>query len=830
MGERPDTGGSVVLVYQTPTHSAMRKKLPIALLIYSLIHSLAYSQTLTGRVSDEAGKFLEFANVTLHRATDSVFVKAALSDNQGQFEFENLPTGQFFVRVTQVGYQRFSSPAFVMNAENPNVNLRVLALVQDTKNLNEVVVRAQKPFLERKLDRLIVNVEGSIVSTGTSILEVLERSPGVVVNQESSINLKGKQGVVVMIDGKPTPLSGADLINYLKGVPSTNIERIEIITNPSAKYDAAGNAGIIDIKFKKDQREGFNGNYSLSYGQGRYYKPTASANINFRKKKWNLFGNYSISTPKNFTMFYINRKFFGENRTLTSVFDQTSLIKMPMQIHNAKIGADYYLSKKTVIGVMLNGNWFGLNRDGFTNSIISEPNGALRSTAETDNLLKEKRFNGFANVNLKHTFDDKGKELTLDADYGRYNAATDQNFNTNYFNAGGSPISAEALRTAQSGNIAVRSIKADYIHPIKKNEKFEAGLKSSLVKTDNDIQFFDVLKTGEQLDTKRSNHFIYSENVNAAYVNYAKEFKKTDFQVGLRLEHTVTHGEQVTTGEKFSRNYAYLFPSVFTNHKFDKNNQLSVSYSRRIDRPSYRQLNPFRIFVDPFTYVVGDPALRPVLTNSFEVNHTFKEKYVTTLSYAQSKQVITDIFAQDDATKISYQIPANLQDFDQVNLGITIPVTVKKWLNSSFIGSVYWNKYSSPLQGGNLVNEYTAWDARVNNSFIIGNKGWSAELNGFYQARNAWGLFIIKNLAQVSVGVQKTSKDRKSTLKLAMSDLFYTNHIAVVVNYQNMDFFTDRRWDSRVATLSFSRRFGSNTVAQARRRNSGVEDEKRRAN
>ena len=201
----------------------MRKKLPIALLIYSLLHSLAYSQTLTGRVSDEAGKFLEFANVTLHRAVDSVFVKAALSDNQGQFEFENLSAGQFFVRVTQVGYRRFSSPAFVINAENPNVNLRVLALVQDTKNLNEVVVRAQKPFLERKLDRLIVNVEGSIVSTGTSILEVLERSPGVVVNQESSINLKGKQGVVVMIDGKPTPLSGADLINYLKGVPSATV-------------------------------------------------------------------------------------------------------------------------------------------------------------------------------------------------------------------------------------------------------------------------------------------------------------------------------------------------------------------------------------------------------------------------------------------------------------------------------------------------------------------------------------------------------------------------------------------------------------------------------
>jgi len=734
------------------------------------------------------------------------------------------------VRVSQVGYERFSSPAFVLSAENPTVNLRNIQLITDTKTLNEVTVIAKKPFVERKLDRLVVNVENSIVSAGSSILEVLERSPGVVVNQESSIALRGKQGVIVMIDGKPTPLSGADLINYLKGIPSANIERIEIVTNPSAKYDAAGNAGIIDIKFKKDQREGLNGNYSLSYGQGRYRKPTISTNFNYRRKKWNLFGNYSFSAPQQFTMFDINRKFFGENRAITSVFDQTSYIKQPLRSHNIKAGADYYVSKNTVVGVMVNTYLLHNQRDGFTNSIISEPTRALRSTAETENILTDNRFNVFANANLKHSFKQAGHDLTVDADYGKFGAATDQNFVTTYLNAQGIKTTAEALRTDQRGQFNVSSIKADYTRPLGKKEKIEMGLKSSLVKTDNDIKFFDVVSSGEKLDTKRSNHFVYSENVNAAYINYAKEFEKVDFQVGLRLEHTVTNGEQITTGEKFSRNYAYLFPSVFLNHKLDKKNQISASYSRRIDRPNYRQLNPFRVFVDPFTYVVGDPTLRPVLTNSFEFSHTFREKYVTSLSYTQSKEVITDVFAQDDATKISYQIPANLQDFDQVNLSLTIPLSYKKWFNSTINGSVYWNKYSSPLQGGNLVNEFTSWDMRMNNSFIIGKKGWSAELTGFYQARNVWGLFIIKNLAQVSAGIQKTSQDRKSTFKFSMTDLFYTNHIAVVVNYQNMDFFTDRRWDSRVATLSYTRRFGSNTVAQARRRNTGVEDERRRAN
>ncbi|MFN8356129.1 MAG: outer membrane beta-barrel protein [Spirosomataceae bacterium] len=801
----------------------------ILLFPFLFIFQSAHSQTISGSVSSEL-KPVEYATVTLHRAVDSVFVKGEITDSQGGFLFENLKVGRYFLRVSQVGFDPFTSPLLVINSENPKVNLPNIQLITAVKNLNEVTVVAKKPFIERKLDRTIINVEGSIVSTGNSILEVLERSPGVVVNQESSLALRGKQGVIVMIDGKPTPLSGADLLNYLKGIPSANIERIEIVTNPSAKYDAAGNAGIIDIRFKKDQREGTNGNYSLSYGQGRYRKPTLSGNLNYRKKKWNLFGNYSFSAPQQYTMFYINRKFFDSNRATTSVFDQTSYIKQPLLSHVGKIGADLNVSKQTVIGVMLNANFLDHTRDGFTNSIISEPTGALRSTAETENLLSEHRYNVFGNVNFKHSFKQAGRELTMDVDWGKFGAATGQNFVTDYFNDVRNPLNSEALRTDQNGSIEVKSVKADYVHPLEKKAKWEAGIKSSLVKTDNDIKFFDVLGGNEQLDTKRSNHFIYSENVNAAYLNVAKTFEKTDFQAGLRMEHTVTKGEQVTTGESFSRNYAYLFPSVFINQKLSKSHQLSLSYSRRIDRPNYRQLNPFRIFVDPFTYVVGDPTLRPVLSNSFEMNHTFKDKYVTSLSYTQSKQVITDVFAQDDATKISYQIPANLQDFDQVNLGVTIPVVYKKWFNSSINASLYWNRYDSPLQGGNLVNEYTSWDIRMNNSFVFGTSGWSAELSGFYQARNAWGLFIIKNLAQVSAGIQKTSKDRKSTLKLSMTDLFYTNHIAVVVNYQNMDFFTDRRWDSRVLTFSFTRRFGSNTVAQARRRNTGVEDERRRAN
>lgn len=809
------------------------KKILFTLLFLSTIYSVFSQNTAIGKVSgtvvEDNKKLLEYVTVTLHRAKDSVFVKGGLTDNKGIFEIENLKMGQYFIRISQVGFEKYASELITISESTPSVILPEIALKTASNTLGTATVTAQKPFIERKLDRLVVNVENSIVSAGSSVLEVLERSPNVFVNQESSINLKGKSGVIVMIDGKPTPLAGADLIQYLKSIPSSSIEKIELITNPSAKYDAAGNAGIIDIKFKKDKKLGTNGSFTISDGQGFYNKFNASTNLNYRTKKWNLFGSYAFGQPTTFTRFNINRKFFTPSHALESVFDQKSFIKQPITSNTGRFGIDFYASKKTVIGVMFNANLVNSKRDGFTNSVITNPTGQLLYTTETANTLNSKNFNGFGNFNLKHSFDSTGRELTVDVDYGKYDANTGQNFQSNYFNTLRQPTAKSILETEQAGIITVKSIKADYVQPLKNQAKFEAGLKSSFVKTDNDIQFFDVIDNKKILDAKQSNHFIYDENVNAAYVNYNQEFKKADIQFGLRMEHTVTNGEQVTTGDKFSRNYVNFFPSAVVNRKFSDKNQLSLSYSRRIDRPNYRQLNPFRIFVDPYTYVVGDPQLKPVFTHSFELSHTFKGRYITELSYSRSKDVITDVFVQDDATRVSNQIPANLQNSEAVTFAVTIPFSVKKWLNSSFNGGVYWNNYESPFQGGTLINQNTSWTARLQNGFVWGKKGWSAELTGSYQSQLVWGLFTIKDLGQVNVGIQKLSKDKNSTFKLNVSDIFYTNHIAVIVKYQNMDFFTNRTWDGRVATLSFTHRFGKNTVQQARRRSSGVEDEKRRA-
>jgi iron complex outermembrane receptor protein len=808
----------------------MKQIIIAALLIFQI--NIGFSQTNSGKVNglvfSEKKLPVEFANITLHRVVDSVFVKASITDGKGGFELDDLPDGNYYVKVSHTSFENYRSDNFMISAEKQVVNFDNISLKPNSNALKEVVITKEKQFIERKLDKIVINVENSIVSAGNTVLDVLERSPSVMVNQESSINLKGKSGVIVMIDGKPTPLSGTDLIVYLKSVPAANIQTIEIITNPSAKYDAAGNAGIINIKFKKDQKQGFNGSATLNYGQGVYAKPSGSINLNLREKKLNFFGSHSYANPINYGSFFINRKFFDDSHNVTSNFEQNSFTKVPGISNNSRVGVDFYVNEKTVFGVLANGNWNNNDRYANTDALITNPGGTLDYTTQTNILSDESRSNGFANLNFKHSFNTSGRELTADIDFGKFKAKTLQDIHNINANPDESIISDTMIATNQTGDIEVKSIKTDYAHPFSEKMKLEVGLKSSLVTSDNDVKFYNVENGEPILDITKSNHFIYDENINAAYSSFSKELTKWDFQFGLRMEHTKTNGKQLATGEQFSKNYITFFPNAVVNRKFSEDNSLSLSYSKRIDRPTYRQLNPFKIFVDSYTYVVGDPALNSVITHSFELNHTLKGKYITTLSYTKSKESITDIFVQDDDTRISYQIPANIQDFEQFNLGVYIPLKYRKIINSTFSASVYLNKYSSPLDGGNLQQDFTSWDMNWGNSFTIG-KGWTAELNGYYQSRMVWGLFYIKHLSQISAGIQKVSNDKNSVFKLGVSDIFLTNHIAVDVKYQNQDFFTERTWDSRVVTLSYTHRFGKNTVSKARQRATGVEEEKRRA-
>jgi|APTNR8051073442_1049403.scaffolds.fasta_scaffold00230_18 hypothetical protein len=807
----------------------------LALLSCAALAGSFYAQSqlpegaVNGRLLDAAQQALSYANVLVYQAADSMLYKGGISDEQGAYAIEGLKPGAYYITASYVGLETATSPPFEINAVQPFASLAPLVLSPSGQTLESVTVVAQKPFIERHLDKLVVNVENSIVSAGNSAMEVLERSPGVLVDQNGNISLRGKSGVIVMIDGKPSQLGGAGLANLLRGMPAAGIEKIEIITNPSARYDAAGNAGIIDIKTKKDQNQGLNGSLSAGAGHGRYPKAETGVNLNYRKGKWNVFGNYNFSYRKAFNNLILYRN-FSENGQVVSAFDQNNLLVFPFRFNTARAGIDWSAGKRTTLGISLSGidNRFDPAGDNFT--YVRDGNRQVISEFATTNRSKDVWQNYAANFNFRHAFNDAGRELAFDLDYARYGNKTFQLFNTDYRTALGELMHTDVLKGDIEGFLDIQSVKADYIHPLGKETKAEAGVKSSLVTTDNDLQYFNIINDVEVFDSTQSNRFIYTERIHAAYVNFSHGFRGIQLQAGLRAEQTVADGLQVTTDSSFQRNYWQLFPSVFITHPVGSNDkhELSYSYSRRIDRPSYRQLNPFRAFVDPTTYQEGNPFLKPQLSHNFELSYTYDKRFTATLAFSRTDDNITSVLLQNDAERVTIQTEINFESFHYYGFSLSAPVQITPKWNSNNSFNLYYGNYSGFVGNGLLDQGSVNFNINSINSISL-PKNWAMEVNLFARSREVYGVSTIKAMGQFTVGVQKSFLDRRATFRLNVSDIFYTGVVRGSTLYQNVDEIFESKRESRVASVNFTYRFGKNTISPARRRAGGAEEEKRRA-
>ncbi len=791
-------------------------------------HSLAQNATLAGSISGADGQPIEGATVSLLRAADSSLVKFELSDAVGRFEFTEQPSGSYLVAATALGFERFLSQKIEAGSR---LELPKIALSPTAVNLSEVAIVAQKPFIERRLDRTIVNVDGNILATGSSALDVLERSPGVIVSSNESVSLRGRSGVVVMVDGKPNPMSGADLANFLKTLPSSTIERIEIITNPSAKYDAAGNAGIIDIRLKKDKNLGTNGSLSTSYGQGVYPKAGGGYTLNHRSKRVNLFsaGNYNFRKSMNDLRLY--RAFFdGEERT--GAYDQRNFLLLPYNTVNGRVGADFYPDKKTVWGAVAACTWNFFDPRGQNTSTVEGPErGVVESYFETKTRNRTRWLSWAANANYKRTLDARGQELTADLDYAEYGSTERHNFTTSYTGLDGQKLRPDYLLHGDlEGRFKIRSAKLDWSLPLGGGAKLEAGAKSSVVDGDNDLRFFDRSVAGQSVyDSTISNHFVYRENINAAYLNASREWEKFSLQAGLRMENTNAAGTQLVTGDHFDRRYTNWFPSLFLREKFSKNYEAGLNMSRRLDRPSYQQLNPFKKFLDPSTYSAGNPFLNPQYTWSAELSQTFFQKITVELAASRTLDNITQVIAPvGGLDRVTVQTDSNLTTVDYLNLSVSYNFDVAKWWSTVNNFTAYQGRYSgnlanTPLRDGNLVV-----DLRTTSNVKL-PKNWSAEANFSYHGRELYGFMDLNPMWGLGAGLQKTFLDRRATLKLAVTDIFWQNLPSATVRFTDYveDFEVFR--ETRVATISFNYRFGSQQVQAARRRQGGAEEEKRRA-
>jgi len=812
-----------------------RLSLILLLIQLSVLGMYAQNQAASGiiraKLVDEKNESLVASSVFLHRTKDSSLVKSVIVNDQGEFEFEFIKQGEYFLRVTELGKIPYSSAPILITTDQPIVELPVIRLELNTAiNLSEVTIKAEKPFIERQLDKMVVNVDNLISAAGSSAFEVLELSPGVVIDQNDNISLKGKQGVLVMINGKLSGISGRDLANYLRGLPANTIQKIELITNPSARYDAAGNAGIINIVMKKDQRTGTNGSLNLSYGQGKYAKTGQGITLNHRNKKINVFGSYNFAYRKAFSHLTLYRKFL-EQGELDGVYDQDNNITFPFKNYIGRTGIDYTLNSKTTIGAVISGVSNRFITSGDTHTDVLDKNEIKNSYHVNTNRSTDQWFNYAANANLKHTFDSTGKEITIDLDYAQYGNNTDQHFRTEFFNLDGSvDLPTYILLGDVRGRLSIKSAKADYTHPLKNKAKMEAGWKSSLVTADNDLKYFDGSSGSAVLDPNQSNHFLYRENINAVYLNYSNSFKKINFQMGFRAEQTDTEGNQLTTQQKFDSSYINLFPSAVINFKASEKHEWSLSVSRRLDRPSYRQLNPFKFFINNSTYSEGNPYLRPQYTYVYELGHTYNQKISATLAYSLTKENITEvIFPAPDLEKITIQTNRNLAQFEFWGLNISAPFPLAKWWNSVNNINIYYGIYTGSLANTNLNNGKLNFNLSSNNSITINDNGWSAEINGVYRAPENYGFMQVRSNGGLSAGVQKTILNNKGTLRLNVSDIFYTQGARAVTTFRDYEETFEVLRETRVATLAFSYRFGNTKVPGARRRSGGAEEEKQRA-
>jgi iron complex outermembrane receptor protein len=775
----------------------------------------------------------ENATVELHNAKDSSLVKLAITDKAGNAEFENIRFGNYIIKVTMVNFATQYSASFALSAgqvQAPSITLQPV-----TTQLGNVTVTGRKPFIQKLSDRIVVNVENSIVSAGSSAMDVLERSPGVNVDQNDNITLRGRSGVIIMVDGKPTPMTGADLANYLKGLPSSTIERIDIITNPSAKYDAAGNSGIIDIRMKKDQRLGVNGTFTTGYGQGVYPKANAGSTFNYRNKKINLFGNYSYAYRIGLNHLLLDRNFY-ENGIYNGGDLKDNYSKSPISSNTARIGMDIFPSKKTIIGFVVNGNFNHFTRKNDNSSIVLDQQRKATSTFNSFASNNDHIDNAVANINFKHTFDSTGKELTADVDYGVYDSRSLTVNATNYYKLDGTQLQPNyILNGDQDGELTLKTAKIDYVNPLGKGSKWEAGIKTSFVSSDNDAKFYDVSNGTPQNDVTKTNHFLYKEYNNAGYINFSKEFKKFDLQFGLRGEQTNIKTEQKMGNLKFDSGYFQLFPSAFFNYKLKEDQTLGLSVSRRIDRPGYSQLNPFLFLIDVTTYATGNTGLLPQLTWSYELSYTLKNlnfslsyshtKDDQNITLARFKEVFPTIPSGDNVT---VQIPINLESSDYFGLSLSTPIKITKWWNMVNNGNIYYQKFHGNFSGTTLNNGKPAADIRTNNTFTF-KKGWTAELNASLNTGGQYGFMVLDPQWGLSTGVQKTVLKNKGTLRFNITDIFWTNLPKAVITYNNYVEKWHAYRETRVANLSFTYRFGNNKVQAARRRTTASEEERQRA-
>ncbi len=784
--------------------------------------------SISGKIINETNGPVSNADVLLLRSKDSVLVKGMLTNHSGNYLFENIPGGNYLISCTYSGFKQSYTKSFELKGDLYNLSMETVMLLKKNVELSNVTVIAKKPLFEQKIDRMVINVASSITSAGSTVLEVLQRSPGVIVDrQNNSISMNGKSGIVIMINGKISHMPMEAIVQMLSGMNSDNVERIELITTPPANLDAEGNAGYINIVLKANNNYGTNGTYSLTGGYTKGGVNTGvSINFNHRKGKVNLYGDYTFSDNNSdqFFSFYhkvIYKDTVTENNTVNHRNSEQSN-------QDVRLGVDYQITKKTVVGALVSGY---INRY----TIIAKNDASITVNNRLDSLLDitNHETNTWSNIsgnfNIQHSFSENEK-ITFNADYIYYKDYDPNSYVVNYNDATGKFIRAQNIRSSKITPIHFWVGALDYSKKLSAKVDMEAGIKASLSRFKNDVAVQNLLQNNWITDSTYSANTSLKESILAAYTSFTYSVSpKTDMKMGLRYEYTNSNLGSQTEKNIVDKHYGKLFPSFFLSHKINDNNAWNISYSRRITRPTFNDMAPFVIFMDPSTFFSGNAGLQPAITNSANVAYTFKS-IILSVSYSYETNTITHYTPSiNPVTNIETLAAANQKSNIIWAAALSIPVNVNKWwtMQYNLVGNS--QALSGNVSGSPVTIKQDYLQIITQQSFIF-PKDYSLELSGFYTTKTIFGIFTIPAFGGLDVGIQKKFLKLHSNLRLNASNILNTIKFNPSINYPQQNLIVKGKliFNYPSVSLTYIHSFGNSKVKGTRNRSTGAEEEKER--
>ncbi len=765
----------------------MKKLILFVLLIQCFCFAHLWGQetkTIQGKIIDENGESLIGA---------TVFVKGTTKGTTTGIN------GTFHLTASSADTLIISFIGYVTQKIKPRHNMTIV-LQPDMAQIDEVVVTAQKSMVEVTADKTTVYPSLSPTTASGNAYSVLKNLPGVIINSDGTIYMNGKSGVKILVDGKNSYLSGTDLVNYLMSLPATSLNRIELINHPSAKYEAAGNAGIIDICTQRTNLFGYNLNLNTNYEQGEYGRSNSNISFGFRQNKWNITGMYGYYQGGDYVDLTINRDYPETTNTPLTYFDQDSYRRRKYKSHYGNLAIDYYATKKTTIGINIRGNTTNHIENGTINSLFYSATTTNDSTVTSLTDNDETQRNLTSSLYVQHKIDSLGKEISASVD-GLYYSINEAQYHNDVLSRPNGTSSESVSQALKDGSIKMVSGRADLAYPVNKQWCFDAGIKSDFVNINNMSDYQNQENGQWIINPDLSTDFYYKENINAVYVSSKYETQKFMAEVGLRIENTNIEGDSL------DQSYINFFPNMMLSWHFANSNALNFTYDRRIDRPNYKDLNPFVYVFDEYTYEQGNTELQPQFTDRINLSYTIRKAYKISVFYTNTQDaIIKSYFIEEDSKRV-WVMPTNMSSYHSYGIqGDAGNLKFIDWLQTSLHTELVQNNYDWIENGSTIKNKNLTFQVGIQNRIKL-PWGWNGEISGFYNSRMAYGQMDVLPLWQISGGIQRNFFDGNATLNIFSNDWFHSNRTRAEGVINGSFAKTNEFDDHSILGISFTYRF-----------------------